>query len=111
MDIHQTISYKTMIGAKSIGYDNFPIIHKVLPTMKIRKTCTAMMLHDWIETNHNLRIEVKYDESQLWGYILWRKDKLEWSYIDNDSLFETEEIAFDEGLQRAIYEIKSNFVF
>ena len=115
MDIHQTISYKTMVGAKSIGYDNFSIIQKVLPTMKIRRTCTAMMLNDWIKTNHNLIVETKHDESQMWGYILWRIDKennnspeAKLTYIDNDSMFETEEVAFDEGLQRAIYEIKSN---
>ena len=29
-------------------------------------------------------------------------------WIDGDSMFETEEIAFDEGLQRALYEIKCN---
>ena len=51
----------------------------------------------------------------MWGYTLWRIDKkddkspeVKLTYIDNDSLFETEGIAFDEGLQRAIYEIKCN---
>lgn len=113
MNIHQTISSKTKIGAMSIGYDNFPISQSVIPTGEHRRTCTAMMLHNWIRTNHNLLVEVKYDESQKWGYILWRIDmknstdsKL--TYLDNDSLFESEEYAFDEGLQRAIYEIKCN---
>ena len=115
MNIHQTISFKTKIGAMSIGYDNFPISQNVIPTGEHRKTCTAMMLNDWIKTNYNLIIETKFEDSQMWGYILWRIDKendnspeAKLTYIDNDSMFETEDVAFDEGLQRAIYEIKCN---
>ena len=110
--MNQTISLKTMTAAMSIGYDNFPISQTVIPTGEFRKTCTAMMLHEWIKKNYNLCVEVKYDESQMWGYILWRlnmKTSTEGQliYIDNDSMFESKDVAFDEGLQRAIYEIKS----
>ena len=113
MNIHQTISFKTKIGAMSIGYDNFPISQNVIPTGEHRKTCTAMMLHEWIRVNHGLIVETNHDESQMWGYRLYRidmKDSTEavLTYIDNDSLFESEEVAFDEGLQRALYEIKCN---
>lgn len=113
MNTHQTISFKTKIAAMSIGYDNFPISQNVIPTGKHHKTCTAMMLNCWLRTNHNLLVETKFDESQMWYYILWRinmKDSTEGAliYIDNDSLFKSEEDAFDEGLQRAIYEIKCN---
>lgn len=115
MDIHHTISQKTKIGAICIGYNNFPISQNVIPTGEHRNTCTAMMLNDWIKTNYNLMVETKFDDSQMWGYTLWRIDKkddkspeVKLTYIDNDSLFETEGIAFDEGLQRAIYEIKCN---
>ena len=113
MDIHQTISLKTKFAAMSIGYDNFPISQSVIPTGEHRKTCTAMMLHEWIRTNHKLCVEVKHDDSQMWGYILWQinmknSTEGELTYLDNDSLFETEEDAFNEGLQRAIYEIKCN---
>lgn len=113
MDINQTISLKTKIGAIGIGYNNFPISQNVIPSGEHRKTCTAIMLNDWIKTNYNLMVETKFDDSQLWGYILWRIDKkddkstkVKLTHIDNDSMFETEEIAFDEGLQRAINEIK-----
>lgn len=110
--MNQTISLKTMTAAMSIGYDNFPISQTVIPTGEFRKTCTAMMLHEWIKKNYNLCVEVKYDESQMWGYILWRLDMKtstegQLIYIDNDSMFESKSVAFDEGLQRAIYEIKS----
>ena len=113
MNIHQTITLKTKIAAMSVGYDNFPISQNVIPTGEHRKTCTAMMLHEWIRINHGLIVETKHDESQMWGYILYRidmKDSTEavLTYIDNDSLFESEEVAFDEGLQRALYEIKCN---
>jgi hypothetical protein len=113
MNTNQTISLKTKIAAMSIGYDNFPISQNVISTGEHRKTCTAMMLNCWLRTNHNLLVETKFDESQMWYYILWRinmKDSTEGVliYIDNDSLFESEEDAFDEGLQRAIYEIKCN---
>ena len=113
MNIHQTITLKTKIAAMSVGYDNFPISQNVIPTGEHRKTCTAMMLHEWIRINHGLIVETKHDESQMWGYILFRidmKDSTEavLTYIDNDSLFESEEVAFDEGLQRALYEIKCN---
>ena len=101
----------------SIGYDNFPISQNVIPTGEHRKTCTVMMLNDWIKTNYNLIIETKFEDSQMWGYILWRIDKennnspeAKLTYIDNDSMFESEEVAFDEGLQRAIYEIKCNSI-
>lgn len=117
MDIHQTISLKTKVAAMSIGYNNFPISQNVIPTGEHRQTCTVMMLYNWIKTNHNLVVETKYDESQMWGYILWRIDMKNNNegtliYMDNDSLFETEEDAYNEGLQRAIYEIKSiqNFI-
>lgn len=110
--MNQTISLKTMTAAMSIGYDNFPISQTVIPTGEFRKTCTAMMLHEWIKKNYNLCVEVKHDESQMWGYILWRLDMKtstegQLIYIDNDSMFESKDVAFDEGLQRAIYEIKS----
>jgi hypothetical protein len=113
MNIHQTITLKTKIAAMSVGYDNFPISQNVIPTGEHRKTCTAMMLHEWIRVNHGLIVETKHDESQMWGYILFKidmKDSTEavLTYIDNDSLFESEEVAFDEGLQRALYEIKCN---
>jgi hypothetical protein len=113
MNIHQTITLKTKIAAMSVGYDNFPISQNVIPTGEHRKTCTAMMLHEWIRIKHGLIVETKHDESQMWGYILFRidmKDSTEavLTYIDNDSLFESEEVAFDEGLQRALYEIKCN---
>lgn len=113
MNIHQTITLKTKIAAMSVGYDNFPISQNVIPTGEHRQTCTAMMLHEWIRVNHGLIVETKHDESQMWGYILFRidmKDSTEavLTYIDNDSLFESEEVAFDEGLQRALYEIKCN---
>ena len=75
MNIHQTISLKTKIGAMSIGYDNFPISQNVIPTGEHRKTCTALMLNDWIKTNYNLIVETKFEDSQMWGYILWRIDK------------------------------------
>lgn len=112
MNIHQTISLKTKIAAMSIGYDNFPISQNVIPTGEHRRTCTTMMLHEWIRKNYNLCVEVKHDESQMWGYILWRLDMKtstegQLIYIDNDSMFESKAVAFDEGLQRAIYEIKS----
>jgi hypothetical protein len=102
-----------MTAAMSIGYDNFPIHQNVIPTGEHRRTCTAMMLHEWIRKNYNLCVEVKHDESQMWGYIVWRlnmKTSTEGQliYIDNDSMFESKEVAFDEGLQRAIYEIKCN---
>ena len=113
MNIHQTISLKTKICAMSIGYDNFPITQNVIPTGELRKTCTAMMLNDWIKTNHNLIVETKFDESQMWGYILWKINMKDSNdavliHVDNDSMFESEEEAFNEGLQRAIYEIKIN---
>lgn len=113
MNTHQTISLKTKIAAMSIGYDNFPISQSVIPTGEHRKTCTAMTLNHWLKINHNLLVETKFDDSQMWYYIVWRvniKDTKEGEliYIDNDSLFKTEEDAFDEGLQRAIYEIKCN---
>ena len=113
MNIHQTITLKTKIAAMSVGYDNFPISQNVIPTGEHRQTCTAMMLHEWIRVNHGLIVETKHDESQMWGYILFKidmKDSTEavLTYIDNDSLFESEEVAFDEGLQRALYEIKCN---
>ena len=112
MNINQTISLTTMLSAMSIGYDNFPISQTVIPTGEYRKTCTAMMLHNWVLTNHNLCVETTYDDSQKWGFILWQMDKKNsveatLSHIDNDSMFESEEVAFDKGLQRAIYEIKS----
>ena len=50
-------------------------------------------------------VETHYDDSQLWGFSL---KKYNGFYLDGDSMFETEEIAFDEGLQRALYEIKCN---
>jgi hypothetical protein len=115
MNIHQTISLKTKIGAIGVGYNNFPISQNEIPTGEHRNTCTAMMLNDWIKTNYNLMVETKFDDSQMWGYILWRIDKkddkspeVKLTHIDNDSMFKTEEIAFDEGLQRAIKEIKYN---
>jgi hypothetical protein len=97
MNTHQTISSKTKTSSEKVGYDMFPIIYNVIPTGELRKTCTMMMLHDWIKSNHNLLVETKFDESQLWGYILWRMDRndnslteVKLSYIDNDSMFETE---------------------
>lgn len=110
--MNQTISLKTMTAAMSIAYDNFPISQTVIPTGEFRKTCTAMMLHEWIKKNYNLCVEVKHDESQMWGYILWSLDMKtstegQLIYIDNDSMFESKDVAFDEGLQRAIYEIKN----
>ena len=110
--MNQTISLKTMTAAMSIGYDNFPISQTVIPTGEFRKTCTAMMLHEWIKKNYNLCVEVKQDENQMWGYILWRLDMKtstegQLIYIDYVSMFESKAVAFDDGLQRAIYEIKS----
>lgn len=113
MNMNQTISLKTMTAAMSIGYDDFPIHQNVIPTGEHRRTCTPMMIHEWIRKNYNLCVEVKHDESQMWGYILWRLDMKtstegQLIYIDNDSMFESKAVAFDEGLQRAIYEIKYN---
>ena len=113
MDYTQTISLKTMEEAKSIGYDNFPIIQKFLPTMKMIKTCRAVTLHDWIYTHHKLLVETTHDENKKWGYILWKLDKDDISpeakltYIDDARMFKSENDAFDNGLQRAIYEIKN----
>lgn len=101
----KTITYKTKILAESVGYDKFNIIHSVIPTGEIRKTCTMETLHEWIKTNYQMLVETHYDDSQLWGFSLKKYDEF---WLDGDSMFETEEIAFDEGLQRALYEIKSN---
>ena len=105
MNLNQTISLKTKIAAIDIGYDNFPISQNVIPTGEHRKTCRTLMLHDWIYTNHNLLVEARYDENQKWGYIVWQVSTNR-NKIYCASNFESEEDAFDEGLQRALYEIK-----
>jgi hypothetical protein len=101
----KTITHNTKILAESVGYDKFNIIHSVIPTGEIRKTCTMETLHEWIKTNYQMLVETHYDDSQLWGFSLKKYDEF---WLDGDSMFETEEIAFDEGLQRALYEIKCN---
>lgn len=113
MNWDQTISFQTQIDAKSIGYDNFPVIQNFITEGTIRKTCTLGMLRDWIESNHHLSIETTYDDALMWGYILRWSDgygiktlKGEITYIDTNSQFKTEELAFDAGLGRAINEIK-----
>lgn len=108
MNTQKTISYNTKFMADAVGYDNYNIIQSVIPTREHRKTCTLETLHNWIKSNHNMIVDVQHDDSQLWGYVLWdcRSDEL--MHIDNDSMFETDEIAFEKGLQRALYEIKCN---
>ena len=113
MDWNQIISFQTQVDAKDIGYNEFPISQQFDTTGTIRNTCTIGMLHDWIKLNYHLTIETKYEDSQLWGYVLkWCEGygtktlKTECTYIDGDSLFDTEELAFDAGLRRAIEEIK-----
>jgi hypothetical protein len=103
-----TISYKTKTDAIAVGYNNFNIIQSVIPTGDYRKTCTLETLQNWIKTNHNLTVETNYDESQLYGYTLWKANGEKLTYIDNDSMFESENVALDEGLRRALYEIKCN---
>ena len=112
MNWNQTISFQTQIDAKSIGYDNFPIYQNFVTEGTGRKTCTLGMLRDWIESNHHLTIETTYDDTLMWGYMLRWCDgcgiktlKGEFTYIDTNSQFKTEELAFDAGLGRAIEEI------
>jgi hypothetical protein len=100
------------IDAKSIGYDNFPIYQNFVTEGTGRKTCTLSMLRDWIESSHHLVIETTYDDTLMWGYMLRWSDgygiktlKGEFTYIDTNYQFKTEELAFDAGLGRAIEEI------
>ena len=104
MNWNQTISHQTQIDAKSIGYDNFPICQNFILEGRIRKTCTLGMLRDWVESNHHLTIETTYDDALMWSYILRRSDESDSK--PHKFTFETEEFAFDAGLDRAIEEIK-----
>lgn len=64
--------------------------------------------------NYHMEIETNYPNDEIgWCYLLkWCEgygvERIvgEFLYIDNDSGFETEGLAFDAGLQRAIEEIK-----
>ena len=112
MNWNQTISFQTQIDAKSIGYNDFPIIQEFMTEGTARKTCTLGMLRDWIESKHHLTVETIYDEDLMWGYKLRWCDgysiktlKGEFTYIDVRHNFKTEELAFDAGLGRAIEEI------
>ena len=112
MNWNQTISFETQIGAKGVGYNDFPIIQEFITEGTTRKTCTLGMLRDWIESNHHMTIETIYDEYLMWGYKLrWcngygiKTLKGEFTYIDVRHNFKTEELAFDAGLGRAIEEI------
>ena len=114
MNLHQTISLQTKVAAESIGYDNFQMVQTVIPTGELRKTCSLGTLYRWIKNNYHMEIETNYPTDETgWCYLLkWCEGYGvetflgEFLYIDNDSGFETEEIAFDAGLQRAIEEIK-----
>ena len=113
MNWNQTISFQTQIDAKSIGYNDFPIIQEFVSEGTTRKTCTLGMLRDWIESKHHLTVETIYDEYLMWGYKLRWSDghgiktlKGEYTYIDVRHTFKTEELAFDAGLNRAIEEIQ-----
>jgi hypothetical protein len=114
MNLHQTISYNTKVAAESIGFNDFQMVQTVIPTGELRKTCSMGTLSRWIKNNYHMEIETNYVNDQLkWNYLLkWcigygvEVFLGEFLYIDNDSGFETEEIAFDAGLQRAITEIK-----
>ena len=113
MNWNQTISFQTQIDAKSIGYNDFPIIQEFVTEGTTRKTCTLGMLKDWIESKHHLTVETIYDEDLMWGYKLRWCDgygiktlKGEFTYIDVRHTFKTEELAFDAGLGRAIEEIQ-----
>ena len=114
MDLHKTISYQTKVAAESIGYNDFNLIQNVIPTGELRKTCSLGTLSRWIKNKHHIEIETVSIDSE-WGYILNWCDGYgvetnfgEFVYIDNDKGFETEEFAFDAGLQRALEEIKQN---
>lgn len=114
MNLHQTISLQTKIGAESIGYDNFNMVQTVIPTGELRKTCSLGTLYRWIEANYHMCIDTYYSNTQKWCYTLRWCDGYgietlmgEFLYIDSDSNFESEEFAFDMALQRAITEIKN----
>jgi hypothetical protein len=114
MNLHQAISLQTKIASESIGYDNFQMVQTVIPTGELRKTCTLWTLYRWIKDNYHMEIETNYPTDETgWCYLLkWCEGYGvetflgEFLYIDNDSKFDTEELAFDAGLQRAIEEIK-----
>lgn len=114
MDYTQTISIKTKNAAEEVGYDFFPIEQSNVLGEGVN-TCTVEMLHDWIKSNYKMYIETMYSDMYKWSYslrwcqgygvkTLWEGEFL---YIDSESNFNTEEIAFDEGLQRALLEIKN----
>jgi hypothetical protein len=115
MNLHQTISLQTKIAAESIGYDNFQMVQTVIPTGELRKTCSLGTLSRWIKDNYHMEIETNYPNDEMgWNYLLKWCEGFgvevflgEFLYIDNDSGYETEELAFDAGLQRAIEEIKN----
>lgn len=114
MNLHQSISLQTKIAAESIGYDNFQMVQTVIPTGELRKTCSLGTLYQWIKDNYHMEIETNYPADETgWCYLLKWCDGYgietylgEFLYIDNDSEFDTEELAFDAGLQRATEEIK-----
>lgn len=116
MNLHQSISYNTKVAAESIGFNDFQMVQTVIPTGELRKTCSLGTLSRWIKDNYHMEIETNYPNDELgWSYLLsWCEgygDEVflgvgEFLYIDNDSGFETEELAFDMALQRAIQEIK-----
>ena len=115
MNLRQTISYNTKVSAESIGFNDFQMVQTVIPTGELRKTCSLGTLSRWIKSKYHMEIETNYVNDILkWNYLLkWCEgygNKVflgEFLYIDNDSGFETEEIALDAGIQRAIKEIKN----
>jgi hypothetical protein len=111
MDLSKTITYNTKVAAENIGFNDFNLIQNVIPTGELRKTCTLGVLSRWIKNKYHLYVETNYNKS--WGYTLkWCEGYGvetfigEFLYVDSNSNFETEEIAFDAGLQRALEEIK-----
>jgi hypothetical protein len=115
MDLNDTISFSTKIKAKEIGYEDFPIHNDSLSeNMCLGETVTFGMFYEWIKTNHHLSVETKYDDNQMWKFVLnWDEGygtktlMGEYTYVDSGSGYDKEKDAFDAGLQRAIYEIKS----
>lgn len=114
MNLRQAISYNTKVSAESIGFNDFQMVQTVIPTGELRKTCSLGTLSRWIKDKYHMEIETNYVNDILkWNYLLkWCEGYGvevflgEFLYIDNDGGFETEELAFDAGLQRAIEEIK-----
>lgn len=78
-------------------------------TDKILYRCpTLYEAQKWLRNQHDLNIEIYFDESQLWGYKIRRCNKDD-GLEDILSMFSDYEQALDKGIQDALDLIKMNY--